>query len=372
MNKLFAALDVSGATRFIGEVARGSACGCFCPECGSPLVAKHGDAREWHFAHEAGQERPECLAGAMNMLRRLAVAHLRDQPRLELPRYTERVTARSELRLHTDEVGWSAQFVGDLQWLPVGAKSAPVAIGRLDNGIDAQLLIEIGDERPSYPPPAADARAELVFWCSMPALSDLRKRVFAEQHIKHRGQLFWIFQPDVFGLAAAAREKLSAQAKAENDAADSLRRQIAEDRRRRLTPPAVAAAPLSSSQDRHLEPSRQDQLSRRASPPGESSGLDAVKHYWVRHRKANTGLVFYRMNDDSAWVIYTLKEGGLALAPWSDVMEGWDDALPTIVGTPDVELMAYRISNQVAAMRYLGDNSKKTRSSSNPMDFLGH
>jgi len=308
----------------------------------------------------------------MNMLRRLAVEHLRKQSRLELPRYTERVTARSELRLHTDEVSWSAQFVGALQWLPVGAKNAPVAIGRLDNGIDAQLLIEIGDERPTYPPPAADARAELVFWCSVPVLSDLRKRIHAEQHIKHRGQLVWKFQPDVFGLAAAAREKLRARAKAENDAADSLRRQIAEDRRRRLARPLVAAAPLSSAQDRHLETTLQEQQNLQTSPQGPITGLDAAKHSWVRHRKPNTGLVFYRLNDDSAWVIYTLEEGGLALAPWSDVMEGWDEALPAIVGTPDVELMAYRISNQVAAMRYLGDNSKKTRSSSNPMDFLGH
>lgn len=372
MIRLFAALDVTGAARFVDEVARGAACGCFCPECGSPLVAKHGEAREWHFAHEAGQERPECEAGAMNMLRRLVVEHLREQPRLELPRYTERVTARSELRLHTTEVGWGAQLVGPLQWLPLGAKNAPVATGRLDNGIEAELLIEIGDERPSYPPPAQDARAELVFWCSMPVLSDLRKRIYAEQHIRQRGQLFWKFQPDTFGLVSAAREQLRAKAKAENDAADSLRRQIAEDKKRRLLPPVTAAADLSSPLSRELAATQDARPVRQPSPVNQGTSLDALKHPWVRHRKANTGLVFYRMNDGSAWVIYTLEQGGLALAPWADATEGWDEALPAMVGTPDVELVAYRISNQVAAMRYLGDNSKKTRSSSNPMDFLGH
>ena len=42
MSQLFAALDAQGQIRFVGDVARGAACGCFCPVCASPLIAKLG------------------------------------------------------------------------------------------------------------------------------------------------------------------------------------------------------------------------------------------------------------------------------------------------------------------------------------------
>jgi hypothetical protein len=105
MIRLFAGLGRDGAMRFIGEVERGAACGCSCPECGSPLVAKQGNEKDWHFAHEGGQERPECEAGAINMLRRLAVEYLRGQPTLELPPFRERVTVRSPLRELSEDFG---------------------------------------------------------------------------------------------------------------------------------------------------------------------------------------------------------------------------------------------------------------------------
>lgn len=35
----------------INEVARGLACDCVCPGCGTELVAKQGDVNLWHFAH---------------------------------------------------------------------------------------------------------------------------------------------------------------------------------------------------------------------------------------------------------------------------------------------------------------------------------
>lgn len=76
MINLFDGIGPQGEMRFIGEVERGAACGCRCPECNSPLIAKQGNEKEWHFAHEGGRERPECHAGAMNMLRRLAIEHL--------------------------------------------------------------------------------------------------------------------------------------------------------------------------------------------------------------------------------------------------------------------------------------------------------
>jgi Competence protein CoiA-like family len=91
MSNLFAALDAGGQQRFISEVERGVACACFCPECTSPLIAKHGDEKVWHFAHAAGQERPECSAGAANMMRRIAIEYLGSLASISLPTYKELV-----------------------------------------------------------------------------------------------------------------------------------------------------------------------------------------------------------------------------------------------------------------------------------------
>lgn len=35
----------------IAEVPRGLSCGCICPSCKTPLIARHGNVKEWHFAH---------------------------------------------------------------------------------------------------------------------------------------------------------------------------------------------------------------------------------------------------------------------------------------------------------------------------------
>ena len=35
----------------VADVPRGSKCGCLCPSCKTPLIARHGDVNEWHFAH---------------------------------------------------------------------------------------------------------------------------------------------------------------------------------------------------------------------------------------------------------------------------------------------------------------------------------
>jgi len=35
----------------VAEVKRGKQCGCICPSCRTPLVARHGGTNVWHFAH---------------------------------------------------------------------------------------------------------------------------------------------------------------------------------------------------------------------------------------------------------------------------------------------------------------------------------
>lgn len=307
----------------------------------------------------------------MNMLRRLAVEHLRALSKVELPEYTERVIVRSERRQFSEDVGWSAQFIGDLEWLPLGAKSAPVAIGRLDNGIDAEVLVEIGDEAPKYLPAAPDTRAAVVFWCSVPVLSDLRKRLYAEQHIQQRGQLFWKHQPDIFGLVGAARTRLRSQATADDEEADRWRQRRAEDAGRQWMQAGQRLHDQSSQAGLDLHEQRTGEVEREATVAQSATGVGEPQYSWAPQRNPNTSFVFYRMNDGSAWVIYTLDDGGSAVAAWPSAEEGWDEALPELVGTADTELGAYRIKSMTAAMMYFGQRSTTVRASSDPRDFEG-
>ena len=53
----------------VEDVRRGKACDCCCPECGEVLIARQGDVRAWHFAHDSGGG---CAGAAEGALHRAA------------------------------------------------------------------------------------------------------------------------------------------------------------------------------------------------------------------------------------------------------------------------------------------------------------
>lgn len=74
-----------GSLAHISEVRSGLACGCRCPTCGTPLVARKGDRVEHHFGHHgAAGERP-CHGGAETALHRFAKALLASRLAFALP-----------------------------------------------------------------------------------------------------------------------------------------------------------------------------------------------------------------------------------------------------------------------------------------------
>jgi hypothetical protein len=280
--RIFAALDGSGNIRFIGDVPSGAGCRCFCSVCGSPLVARQGAINTWHFAHEASQERPECIPGALNLLWRLAVEHLRSLPQLVLPRYQRTVRRNSFAGLSAEEVGWDAQ-PRSIEWREPSSKEAPVATLLLDNGISADLFIEI-PEQAAQRYPSTSGVGKLVFSSSLPVDSDLRKEIHAREHLQRHGVLAWLHQPDAFGLLAAAGLRPS-------------------------RPPAqpeesVPAAPLPD---------------------------------WARYKKPNRPFFGYRLDDGTTWVFFELARGGYGIrcVPGD---ECWHEAMPPSVGRLDEDL----------------------------------
>jgi len=64
------AWDSKGRWRDVSDVERGLKCGCVCPACRGPLVARKGDERIHHFAHH---DRRECRHALESSLFGMAV-----------------------------------------------------------------------------------------------------------------------------------------------------------------------------------------------------------------------------------------------------------------------------------------------------------
>lgn len=75
---------------------RGARCGCVCPECGRPLVAHLGDAKSWHFQHEAVDV--ACNPQPMTLLHAYVRDELARRPALWLPGETFEITAERRNR----------------------------------------------------------------------------------------------------------------------------------------------------------------------------------------------------------------------------------------------------------------------------------
>jgi hypothetical protein len=78
--------------------------------------------------------------------------------------------------------------------------------------------------------------------------------------------------------------------------------------------------------------------------------------------------IFYRLKDGSAWVVYTMKDDTVAIAPWPKE-EGWDEALPPSVGVADPALGVYRGKSFEAVMIFFGQRAAKTHATRNAAEF---
>ena len=85
MVQIISGINGEGQHLFIGEVSSGLQQGLSCEICGSKLVAKKGQINEWHFAHENGNQRQDCLTGALNFIRRSVKTYIAKTGRIPNP-----------------------------------------------------------------------------------------------------------------------------------------------------------------------------------------------------------------------------------------------------------------------------------------------
>ncbi len=350
MLTLFAGLDSTGQLRFIGDVPRGLACGCRCPVCGSALVAKQGAEKDWHFAHEAGQERPECQAGAANLLRRLAVAYLQGKADLTLPVFRRELRARSLLANHSEVVSRAPKLISALQPAPSPVRSGPVLHGVLDGNVPLCVAVEISPEPPAATTEADSALLSLV--CRLPDPGQVRTLDQAMAFLADTSVLVWRWFPDADGQVQAAEQRLQALVLADEET-------LARNRRAPLPAPegwrpAGGAAPDAVAQGAAA-------LRSVGTPIPDSFD-------WAPERKPNTSFVFYRLKDGPAWILYTLQDGSMAaVAP--DRQPGWETALRHLGAELDPALGVLRVPDRIALQVWLGQRAGVVRTGGDPREF---
>ncbi len=77
----------------VSKVPRGKQCGCICPSCKTPLIARHGNINEWHFAHASRtgylKTETECEFSFYVSVRLMARQIVDDTLSMALPAYTD-------------------------------------------------------------------------------------------------------------------------------------------------------------------------------------------------------------------------------------------------------------------------------------------
>lgn len=343
---IFAGVDAKETLRFVGDVPRGAACGCRCVACGAPLVARRGEIRNWHFAHEASQERPDCFAGAVNLLRRLTISRLMELGLPPLPTYRAQIRTGFTLFPLSESISWSPSKFTIERWVIDGPVTAPVVFIRLATGTRVQLWVDVNG---STEPRATDLAAEegaIVFRLPLPHSSDLlRNQAAAVQHIDDLGELIWLRCPDAEGIRVSAQADLDRRAQRVQDESAALRRMS-------------GAAPVQAPE-----------LPAASWPP--SPPRDVVDQSpWAAWRKHPHAFLFYGLKDGTAWVIFPHQDGRMFMMPYPEAFEGWDEAIPARIGTANYEFNGYFVADRIQPMVYLGNLSKVIRTASTWLELL--
>ena len=96
----FALRDLDGAFVEVAEVSRGRACGCICPSCRTPLIARRGNVKAWHFAHASrgtyASTADECAYSFFVSVRLMARQLLGASWRVHLPEFNGSIAVRDD------------------------------------------------------------------------------------------------------------------------------------------------------------------------------------------------------------------------------------------------------------------------------------
>lgn len=124
------ALDGNGVSVHVDSVPKGAKCGCFCPRCQAPLIAKNGssEGRAHHFAHTKGFS---CKSATESDIHKMGKQVIKESKKIMLPESSDPSFPSGLVYLRNVELEkWDSTF-----------KIKPDIEGTLENG--EKLWIEL-------------------------------------------------------------------------------------------------------------------------------------------------------------------------------------------------------------------------------------
>lgn len=137
----------TGRLHDVADVPRGKSCGCICASCGLPLVARHGDVNEWHFAHLTSHghknAKKACEFSFFVSVRQMIKQIISEQASFKTPSFKDSVSINGgiysqsvskffavteERVVELEEVHLEAEFSGCLVDAVAHVKGVPIAI----------------------------------------------------------------------------------------------------------------------------------------------------------------------------------------------------------------------------------------------------
>jgi hypothetical protein len=295
------------------------------------------------------QERPECFAGAVNLLRRLAIEVLHENTHLPLPELRLSISTSPPLPVLSDIVECSPGPGRIARWEEPSARSARgqhVALLELESGTLVHLFVEAGPSNRVRISEVERHLGSLLFTVPLPLdTSQLGESASAKDYIVKAGVFEWRHLPDADALFAQMRQQLEQRAG-----------ELAKGRAR----VHQETAALRRIHDNWVAPEP-------VAPPSEP--LLAASP-WDAWRKPHSSFIFYGLTDGSAWLLMQHVDGRALLVPWPKAEEGWDEQLPARLGTPDLALGGMVLFSEVNAMIYLRGRAQTVRTSSTWAEIL--
>ena len=130
----------------VSEVSRGLSCGCVCPACGVPLVAKQGRLREHHFAHSTGEPCQYAGETSLHLVAKKILLKRKEivLPAVQLQFYNKTLSIAPEKRYQVDSISVEQRvenIVPDVL-AQIGNRLLLVEI-RVTHGVDDQKIRRI-------------------------------------------------------------------------------------------------------------------------------------------------------------------------------------------------------------------------------------
>ncbi len=270
----------------VSEIPSGAGCGCICPSCHAPLIARQGEVKQWHFAHASrgvkGDDIRQCEYSFFLSVALMAKQQFLECSGLVLPDYIHHLSVQGR---------WSRRVYRDSITLTRGRRVIPsqCRVDRQLEGHAVDVLCEIEGvplgivlERPDKKThlSAVDFKGRRVGVVKIDLLDSLR--IFGKMNPKRKAEGFhqalgrflfarydnkaWIYHPRQEIRIQAKIDELNARMEYEEapfrDQRERQRRkrQVAEIRNapRRADPRSVesetALSPASESPSRNPRP----------------------------------------------------------------------------------------------------------------------